>query len=94
MSSINLEGFNGVESRIEALSDHIRANIIGYLIQNHNIEALDDNAEREIYEFILTTIQTYISDRQTMLNTKRLGWYMAFTIAILAYYCFLSYAAV
>ena len=84
MSSINLE----------ALSDHIRANIIRYLIQNHNIEALDDNAEREMYQFILNTIQTYISDGQTMLNTKRLGWYMALTIAILAYYCFFSYTAV
>ena len=78
-------------SDIEPMADHIRANIVRYLMQNHNIESLDDNAERDMYNFILLTIQNY------MLNppannvyddslTKRLGWYLAFPIAIFAYY--------
>jgi hypothetical protein len=79
-------------SDIEPMADHIRANIVRYLMQNHNIESLDDNAERDMYNFILLTIQNY------MLNppannvyddspTKRLGWYLALPLAILAVYC-------
>lgn len=80
---------------VEPMADHIRANIVRYLMQNHNIEALNDDAERDMYNFILLTIQNY------MLNppannvyddslTKRFGWYMAAAIAIFASYGLLA----
>ena len=83
---------------LETMAEHLRVNIITYMLQNHNIEALNDNAERDMYNFIFLTIQNYVLNppesiqnkkKQSLLClfTKGIGFYAAFAFAIITLYC-------
>jgi hypothetical protein len=80
---------------LETMSDHLRANIVKYMLETHNITFLDDNTERDMYNFILLTIQNYVVNPPALVAkplacdnsfTKRLCRYLALASATIALY--------
>jgi hypothetical protein len=85
---------------LETMANHLRANIVKYMLETHNITFLDDNTERDLYNFILLTTQNYVVNPPTIENhkdvnaqsflclfTKGLCFYTAFALTIFAFYC-------
>jgi hypothetical protein len=82
---------------LETMADHLRTNIVKYMLENHNITFLDDNTERDMYNFIFLTVQNYVvNPPDTIQNkknveyglfTKGLCFYTAFALTLFAFYC-------
>jgi hypothetical protein len=80
---------------LETMANHLRANVVKYMLETHNIEALNDDAERDLYNFILLTTQNYVVNPPALAAkplacdnsfTKRLCRYLALASAMMALY--------
>jgi hypothetical protein len=83
---------------LETMAEHLRVNIITYMLSQReslHIEALNDDAERDMYNFIFLTIQNYVlnppesihAKKDLCLFTKGLCFYTAFALTVFTYYC-------
>lgn len=62
-------------SDIEPMCDHLRANIIRYMLENHNVSFLDDSDEKKIYDFMLLTVQNYMLHPPPQALKIKMDWY-------------------
>lgn len=52
--------FNNEVIDLDALSIQLRDKFIEYMIENHNIESVDDELEKKIYELVWQFLETII----------------------------------
>ena len=70
---------------IEPMADHIRNNIVKYLVEHHDIPILDSDAERDLYNFILLTAQNYMLHPPPIIQKKSNRILIFVIILILSY---------
>lgn len=48
------------DEKFHGLAENIKQTIIDYLLEHHNIEALDDETEKRIYNYLLSSLSPLI----------------------------------